>query len=52
MRCDHAAVFAGLTTTFTPGAVVGNVTRIKLLKRRMHGRADSDLLRRCILLSP
>ncbi|CAM5309646.1 ISL3 family transposase ISFsp1 [Streptomyces griseomycini] len=52
IRRDRTAVLAALTTTFTPGAVEGNVTRIKLLKRQMHRRADFDLLRRRILLSP
>nr|WP_262705545.1 ISL3 family transposase [Streptomyces sp. NEAU-383] len=52
IRRDHAAVLAALTTTFTSGAVEGNVTRIKLLKRQMYGRANFDLLRRRILLSP
>ncbi|MEV5880141.1 transposase [Streptomyces sp. NPDC052101] len=52
IRRDRAAVLAALTTTFTSGAVEGNVTRIKLLKRQMYGRADFDLLRRRILLSP
>ncbi|MER6621934.1 hypothetical protein [Streptomyces sp. NPDC000931] len=35
-----------------PTDVEGNVTRIKLLKRQMYGRANFDLLRRRILLSP
>lgn len=48
MRRDHAA----LTTTYTSGAVEGNATRIKLLKRQMYGRTNYDLLRRRILLSP
>ncbi|MGW0940136.1 ISL3 family transposase [Streptomyces sp. NPDC002666] len=52
MRRDDAAVQAALTTTYTSGAVEGNVTRIKLLKRQMYGRANFDLLRRRILLSP
>ncbi|MFE7268325.1 transposase [Streptomyces sp. NPDC057592] len=52
MRRDHAAIQAALTTTYTSGAVEGNVTRIKLLKRQMYGRANFDLLRRRILLSP
>ncbi|MFB6843229.1 ISL3 family transposase [Streptomyces sp. NPDC056361] len=52
MRRDRAAVQAALTTTYTSGAVEGNVTRIKLLKRQMYGRANFDLLRRRILLSP
>lgn len=37
IRRDRAAVLAALTTTFTSGAVEGNVTRIKLLKRQMYG---------------
>lgn len=52
MRRDHAAILAALSTTHTSGAVEGNVTRIKLLKRQMYGRANFDLLRRRILLSP
>ncbi|MFJ8827600.1 ISL3 family transposase [Streptomyces sp. NPDC102467] len=52
MRRDSAAILTALTTTHTSGAVEGNVTRIKLLKRQMHGRANFDLLRRRILLSP
>ncbi|MEW2581056.1 transposase [Streptomyces syringium] len=52
MRRDHAAIQAALTTTYTSGAVEGNVTRIKLLKRQMYGPANFDLLRRRILLSP
>ncbi|MFF3981116.1 transposase [Streptomyces sp. NPDC001828] len=52
MRRDRAAIQAALTTTHTSGAVEGNVTRIKLLKRQMYGRANFDLLRRRILLSP
>ncbi|MWA08120.1 transposase [Streptomyces sp. BA2] len=52
MRRDRAAILAALTTTYTSGAVEGNVTRIKLLKRQMYGRANFDLLRRRILLSP
>ncbi|MFK4213642.1 transposase [Streptomyces sp. NPDC030920] len=52
IRPDHAAIQAALTTTYTSGAVEGSVTRIKLLKRQTYGRADFDLLRRRILLSP
>lgn len=50
-RHDRAVIQATLTTTYTSGAVEGNVTRIKLLKRQMYGRANFDLLRRRILLS-
>ncbi|TXS76023.1 transposase [Streptomyces sp. sk2.1] len=52
MRRDRAAIQTALTTTYTSGAAEGNVTRIKLLKRQMYGRANFDLLRRRILLTP
>ncbi|MGW7089098.1 transposase [Streptomyces sp. NPDC054871] len=52
MRSGRAAILTAHTTTHTSGAVEGNVTRIKLLKRQMYGRANFDLLRRRILLSP
>ena len=48
---DWNAVAAGLTTTWSSGAVEGNVNRIKMIKRQMYGRANTDLLRRRILLS-
>ncbi|MGW7002360.1 transposase [Streptomyces sp. NPDC054933] len=52
MRRARAAVTAAFTTTHTSGPIEGNVTRIKLLKRQMYGRANFDLLGRRILLSP
>ncbi|MCG6497008.1 transposase [Kitasatospora sp. A2-31] len=52
IRRDHATVRAAFATTHTSGAVEGNVIRIKLLKRQMYRRANFDLLRRRILLSP
>ncbi|MFE3774543.1 ISL3 family transposase [Streptomyces sp. NPDC059122] len=51
LRKDLAAVTAGLTLPLSSGAVEGNVTRIKLLKRQHYGRASFDLLRRRILLA-
>jgi transposase len=51
LRKDWAAVTAGLTTTWSSGAVEGNVNRIKMLKRQMYGRANPDLLRRRVLLT-
>ncbi|MFZ3467547.1 ISL3 family transposase [Streptomyces sp. 4.24] len=45
------AVTAGLTLAWISGAVEGNVTRIKLLKRQHYGRASFALLRRRILLA-
>ena len=51
LRRDLDAVTAGLTMTWSSGAVEGNVNRIKTIKRSMYGRAGFDLLRRRILLS-
>ncbi|WP_432190659.1 ISL3 family transposase [Streptomyces sp. Tue6028] len=51
LRKDLAAVTAGLTLPLNSGAVEGNVTRIKLLKRQHYGRAGFDLLKRRILLA-
>ncbi|WP_372504539.1 transposase [Streptomyces spinosisporus] len=51
LRKDLAAVTAGLTPPLSSGAVEGNVTRIKLLKRQHYGRAGFNLLKRRILLA-
>jgi transposase len=51
LRRDHAAVTAGLTLPYSSGAVEGTVNRIKMIKRKMFGRANFDLLRKLILLS-
>ena len=51
MRRDLDAVINGLTLEHSSGAVEGNVTRVKRLKRDGHGRAKSDLLRAQILLA-
>lgn len=51
MRRDLAAVTNGLTLEHSSGAVEGNVTRIKRLKRDGYGRAKFDLLRAQILLA-
>jgi transposase len=48
---DLAAVIKGLTLEHSSGAVEGNVTRIKRLKRDGYGRANFDLLRIQILLA-
>lgn len=50
LRKDWQAVTAGLTLPYSSGAVEGNVTRIKAIKRQMYGRAKPDLLRRRVLL--
>ncbi|WP_229684122.1 ISL3 family transposase [Nocardia camponoti] len=51
LRRDQDAVTAGLTMSWSSGAVEGHVNRIKMLKRQMFGRAKPDLLRKRILLS-
>jgi Transposase len=51
IRRDLAAVINGLTLEHNSGAVEGNVTRIKRIKRDGYGRAKFDLLRAQILLA-
>ena len=51
LRRDEAAVGAGLTLSWSSGAVEGHVNRIKLIARQMYGRANFDLLRRRVLLA-
>jgi len=51
MRRDLPAVINGLTLEHSSGAVEGNVTRVKRLKRDGYGRANFDLLRARILLA-
>jgi transposase len=51
LRTDWAAVTAGLTVSYSSGAVEGHVNRIKMIKRQMYGRARPDLLRKRILLA-
>jgi transposase len=51
LRRDLAAVIAGLTMTWSSGAVEGTVNKIKNLKRQMYGRAGFPLLRTRILLN-
>ncbi|GGN94039.1 ISL3 family transposase [Actinoplanes lobatus] len=51
LRRDRTAVTAGLTTSWSSGPVEGAVNRIKMLKRQMYGRANTDLLRHRIILA-
>jgi hypothetical protein len=48
---DGAAVRAALTTPWSNGQAEGQITRLKLIKRTMYGRASFDLLRRRVLLA-
>ncbi len=49
---DKAAVLAGLTREESNGPTEGQITRLKLIKRSMYGRANFDLLRIRVLASP
>ncbi len=51
LKRDYLAVRNGLTLAHNSRTVEGNVYRIKMIKRQMYGRANFDLLRKCILLA-
>jgi transposase len=42
---EFSAVQAARTSPWSTGQVEGQITRLKLLKRQMYGRANLDLLR-------
>ena len=48
---DGAAVRAALTTPWSNAQAEGQITKLKLLKRQMYGRASFELLRRRMLLA-
>ncbi len=52
IRRDQDAVTAGLTLPYSSAAVEGTVTKIKMLKRQMYGRASFALLRKRVILHP
>ena len=45
LRQDQDAVVAALTLPYSQGQTEGFITKLKLLKRSMYGRAKLDLLR-------
>lgn len=49
LRQDYAAVAAALREPYSNGPTEGTVTRLKLVKRQMYGRANLDLLRQRVL---
>src|SRR6516165_7881398 len=49
LKQDESAVKAALSLEWSNGQVEGQVTRLKLVKRQMYGRAAFDLLRRRFL---
>ncbi|MBE2267700.1 MAG: transposase [Anaerolinea sp.] len=52
LRQDVAAVRAALETPWSNGQTEGQVTRLKLIKRQMYGRAKFDLLRLRVIHPP
>jgi len=51
LRADTAAIEAALAYPWSSGQVEGQVTKTKLVKRQMYGRAKFDLLRKRVLLA-
>jgi transposase len=52
VRDDYDAIKAGVTLPWSNGPVEGQITRVKLLKRQMFGRASLALLERRFVLAP
>jgi transposase len=52
VRRDLVAIQAAFTSPWSQGQTEGHVTRLKLLKRQMYGRANFDLLRQRVLYRP
>ena len=44
IRKDEAAVRAAINSPWSNGQTEGQITRLKLIKRQMYGRAKLDLL--------
>jgi transposase len=51
LRADQAAIEAALAYEWNSGQLEGHVTKTKLVKRQMYGRAKFDLLRKRVLLA-
>ena len=49
---DHRAVTAAITQPWSNGQTEGQITKLKLVKRQMYGRAKLDLLRARLLVTP
>jgi transposase len=49
LQRDKAAVLTGLTLSYNNGQTEGQITRIKLIKRMMYGRAGFALLRQRVV---
>jgi len=46
---DHSAVISAMTQPWSNGQTEGQITKLKLVKRQMYGRAKLDLLRARLL---
>jgi transposase len=51
LKRDYDAVRTAATVAWSSGQVEGQVTKVKLIKRQMYGRANFDLLKRRVLLA-
>jgi transposase len=51
LQRDYDSVFMALHEKWSNGQTEGQVTRLKLIKRKMYGRANFDLLRQRVLFS-
>jgi transposase len=49
LKKEYEAVRAALSYEWSQGQVEGQITRLKLIKRQMYGRANFDLLKRRVL---
>lgn len=49
LQQEYASIQAALSEPWSSGQVEGQVTRLKLVKRQMYGRAKCDLLRKRVL---
>jgi len=49
LRADEGAVAAAITESWPNGQTEGQITKLKLVKRQMYGRAKLDLLRARLL---
>jgi transposase len=49
LRTDRSAVTAALALPWSNGQTEGHITKLKLVKRQMYGRAKLDLLRARVL---
>jgi transposase len=49
LQHEYTSIRAGLSEPWSTGQVEGQITRVKLLKRQMYGRAKFDLLKQWVL---